>query len=359
MVKYSSCLKNVIGLSQADCDCTELVTANADYKKSDSGLYIDDLEYGIRLNDINLKRDCSPGSVWDLMNKARSQAIDEFQTVFLGEVQDAQKERLYKFKGNVGDYSKAANYLVPDNTIQGTKYSPYAYRGATWTIKKMGLWTNAPDDTVFTVSIVSTDPTQTFDDIDVTVKNNKLIMQTLDTPLELPMTDAMGTRILYWFLWDRQGYLMKDIKWHCGCTGSQPPWKQYMEAAGFQTNDVATYDVTAASQYTNGLVLDSMFTCYGTDFICSIDDWSDPYAQVVATTIQLLAIRKLISFILNSERVGFYTLVKAEELHTRVTKLNDDIKWRMKWLAKKIPVSESDCLVCRDASKITKKELIV
>ena len=362
MVSYQTCLKKVIGLSTAGCDCPELAAASETYKESLSGLYIDDMQYGLRLKDIAIKNDCSINNVWNLMDEARSQALREFQTSFLGEVQNEYKERLSRYNGNIGDYSQASQFLIHNNTYVGQKFVTKPYRGATWTIKKMGLWTNAPNDTEFTVNIISSDPTQTIDPVTVTVKNNILNMAALTTPVELPMTDAMGNSITYWFIWDRQTYSMKDVKYHCGCGGSRPLWMTYMDAAGYETDSLVNYDVTSAGIYTNGLVMDSSLSCYGTDFVCRIDDtdWvNDPYAAVIAKTIQLIAIVKLISYILNSGTVNRYVLIESEELNGRVANLNKEITWRMKWLTQKMPKGASDCFECIDMSRITKHELIV
>ena len=69
-----ACFTNVFGLSRKDCACVDPIAVGANV--SESGLYLDELP-GLSLQLLNNAQDCGDGGLWDMLDKARSSAIED------------------------------------------------------------------------------------------------------------------------------------------------------------------------------------------------------------------------------------------------------------------------------------------
>src|SRR5690606_10747189 len=114
------CLETSIGLSQTVCNCFE--DTPTDYNTSDSGYYLDELE-GISLNMVNAMNDCENGNVWDILAKARTNAIQDFKGDLLTQIGSLNKKRIENITYNIGSQKYTTAYNA-GKTYAGVRLVP-------------------------------------------------------------------------------------------------------------------------------------------------------------------------------------------------------------------------------------------
>lgn len=352
-----TCFENIIGLTQADCNCQ--TNKPLGYDESKSGYYVDDLEYGIPLPSIGNAADCGEGSIWDLMSRARTEAVRDFIADLSIMIAQANQKPFGSYSGPLANYKESHNSTL-NNLKQwaGAKYTPIKYKGSSMRLTELcGFFAATGPVEVFLYSSLDLDnPLDSF--IIPAVANRKACFS-LTTPLDLPLSKN-GQRIEYYFVYDSTAMKPRNLKWDCGC-GVKPPLYSYMKGGGFSVDDLTELPyVNGVTEHTNGLYPVVQIGCDTTGWLCR--DWdylTDPFARVMANTVMYYSIMKLAGFILNSNRINFYTLLKRDELFGKRASMRKKIEFNMNYLIDNIPPGASDCIDCSGTYNIFKREISV
>lgn len=353
----TNCFEQIIGLTQANCPC---LTGKPDgYNVSKSGYFVDDLEYGIPLPSIGSSADCGEGSIWDLMSRARQEAIRDFVADLSIMITQSNQKPTGSYFGPLANYKESHNStLTKVKKWAGAKYTPIKYKGSSMRLTELCGFFSSPGPVQVQIfsSLDLDNPINTY--VIQAVKNRKSCFA-LPTPLDLPLSNN-GQKVEYYFVYDSTNNKPRNLKWDCGC-GSKPQLYSYMKGGGFSIDDLSELAfVNGVNEYTNGLYPVVQIGCDTTGWLCR--DWdymTEPFARVMANTVMYYSIMKLAGFILNSSRINFYTLLKREELFGKRASMRKKIEFNMNYLIDNIPPGASDCIDCRGTYNIIKREILV
>lgn len=354
-----SCLTNVVGISTRDCACLD--TLDAAYKESLSGYFLDDIEHGIPLIYPNKAQDCGDTSIWTVLAQARSQGINDFFTDLLATIYRENKEKYAAYSGEVGEKKNNTPLVTTLKDKIGLKISPKEIRGGLLRIHKIKLLL----DTAITSNfIIYNTDFGVVDTIPFTnVAGTEYVHDFADTPKELPFFDANDFYQEYYILFDRGTAKPYNIKFHCGCGqgAANKPYYTYGDFHGVRMDTLDLDDETLNKSYTYGLILEISLTCDAMNWICFRDQEyiTEKFARVMAKTIQLYAIKKMIAFVANSTRINRYTLLDQKGLYVKMGQLQKEINGRLPWLAENLPDHAQDCLTCKDAGRAVRATIRV
>src|SRR5690625_32345 len=343
-MKLDVCFSDVIGITERDCSCFE--EKPNDWNKSLSGLYIDDLAVGIPLKAVGAMKDCGDGSVWDLMDKARKSGVSHFLTDFVIAIEATNLKSFQGFTGAFGNYKKSHNRAL--NNLKKwayVKFSPVRKKGVVWTINQLCVFFET-DDPVEVFLYSSDDMSTEIDSWEIEPNAKKETCITLDEPLVLPL-EKNGRAIDYYFVFDTDENKPRNIVFDCGCGGRSTLY-DYMYARGYSVDNIEDMGHDkGGKEFINGIMPVGSIACNSTGWMCrEWDYWYDPYARVIARTIQFYSIVEMAKMILNSGRINFTTLTKQEHLLGKISHLKKKIEESMIYLVANIPKDVSDCIMC-------------
>lgn len=352
------CFSNIIGYTENNCPCFD--EKPEDWNVSLSGYYIDDPEYGIPLNAISASKECGEGSIWEMMERAKHKAIRNFLTDFTVALNATNLKSFAGYSGPIANTKNKFGTFALKNMKKyaGVRFSPKKWKGVKMTIREICVFfENSQTKEVFLYSSQDTDaPINSW--IITPVGGRKTCHQ-LPTPEEMPFSDQDGNAIEYYFLYEVGTNRPYNAKFSCGCgVTSKPLVYSYLDGYGFTFDNLTNLqNVRQKSEYINGIQPVGEIACDSTSWLCrEWDFWTDPFARVMANTIQWYAITILAGSILNSGRINFTTLNKQEHLLGRISSLRKKIGENMTYLIANIPRDASDCLQCDHS--IYQKKLI-
>lgn len=352
MADLQTCLKFAVGLSTHNCACTTSGRPS-DYSKSLSGYYLDSMSDGIPLEYPASLEDCGSGTVWDILEAARVQGINEFKTLFLTNAMQHTDNSIVPNRSRIGDPKITAPYYVSKPYI-GMMLLPKTKRGGVYTMTQLNLTMNGNGTIQVQVyasnNLATPVTTVTFNTVaDVTVTH------VFPQPVMLPFVDEVtGYPITYYFVYERNGLLPKDVRFDCGCGYDHKWMENFTHWNGFQISNLSELNgVNANEGYTMGLQIDGFVTCDVTKWMC-MSDWdfqNNPFAAVISKAIQLLSINKMIGYLLNnSTTINRFTLMPREGLIDRFNMNKQAIDGQMVWLGQNLAKNGStltDCFTCR------------
>lgn len=350
------CFENIIGLSRTECECQDPKPEG--YNESKSGLYLDELE-GFNLNVAEGADDCSRGSLWDRMNRAVSNAKEDFITNLLGCINTQYKPRAENFSGQIGA-AEFQNVLNLNQPYVGMKIQPYQLKGGVITLKRVGVIIN--QSKIVTIKIIKsvnkvgteigsfTSP--------MPVVANQITWISLSPVLELPMW-SYGGRVDYYIQLVVDGFQPVDNKRDCGCGGVQRPylpWFNFQGATGSDLSNLNTFNETGIR--INGVVADLSVKCRTTDIICSeempLDFQDSGMAREIAAAIRFKAASKLYYELISSNEINRYTLINNEMNQALADKWEATYQQWIQYFCENLNVGTNDCLVCKDNKQIVK-----
>ncbi len=135
-----ACLDNIIKLSRTECDCFGNNKPET-YNEGLSEVYLDELE-GLSLENISAAENCEEGGLWDMMARARENAIYQFNADLLACVEGNYKNKRSNFSGLIGDTAFNATSSISQDTA-GLRIRPYEIVGGDMTLKSLRLMCNA------------------------------------------------------------------------------------------------------------------------------------------------------------------------------------------------------------------------
>lgn len=361
-----TCLETLIGLSQNNCACNTSGRP-ATYNTSLSGLFMDDYEHGIPYVFPNSAKDCGDNNVWDVLQKARYEGINDFITyLFLGLGKNLN-HHVNGFAGEFGEVNKRTNN-TPDTgvtkALAGHTVIPHVYKGASIKFKKVWLAISLAGD--YDIEIYDlkdlTTPVRT---ATITHPGNYVHAGVNITGDPLPLSEA-GKPIIYAVAYNRGAGVPLNYTYYCGCGENyKPSWMKakYMESYGFNIDAMNELYINAPGcnrTFTGGLITEWELICDPADWICKQDEtfWkSTPWGRVAAKAALLMSTVKSISAVLDSGKINYYTLVQADRLEEKRTKFLTIIDELIGYLGETMPEQAGHCWHCVPAQGF-KKQLI-
>lgn len=205
--------------------------------------------------------------------------------------------------------------------------------------------------------------------VTITTDSNGTGKAVLESPLVLPLSDTYGSPISYAFAYDRGSHFPKDYKYHCGCSSvPKPKWmaSDLLKIKGFNEDAIEIISINRPqTNYTGGLIIDFSIVCPVLDWTCGVNDsyWKNTaLGRIIAKTLVLKSNVKLIQYLLNTDKVSYYTLLSREAMYGKRAKYTDLSDQLIKVIANDYFPKEIDhCFACnpRRNSGFGKSEIIV
>lgn len=362
-----NCLDNIIGLSRTSCSCfTSGMPFDANTSKSE--LYLDELE-GLNLDLANSINDCEQGSLWDIMERARENAIKTTKADVMAGLLQLHTYKRNPFSGNIGDprFSKSLDLT---NNYYGVRLFCANIIGGIAQLKRIGLIMDS--NALFNISI--------FDDINeyaiatyqVVSQPNQLTWFNLPSPLNLDMNNYSSSYPNYYIVYEKAAFKPKDCKWSCGCGGAYPyyfntksprfttgekfRWGEYVMPTGISGSDIGERENWGTDGYTYGLILDMEFKCKVDELVCKdqLDFQSNPLAFSLASAIRFKAGAFLLDSILASGQINRFTMTDRERLMQKKNTYTEQYSKFLQYLVQQTNIKANDCLKCNDFDDLMK-----
>lgn len=348
------CFLDVVGITERDCECFD--EKPEDWNRSLSGLYIDDLAIGIPLRSGEAIRGCGDGSVWDLMDHARKSGVRQFLTDFVVAINATNMKSFQGYSGVFANYKEAHNRALNNlKRYAYVKFTPKKYKGVVWQLSELCVFFDS-DAPVEVYLYGSDNMNEEINSWQITPKAKKKTCVEVDELLPL---EKSGRRVDYYFVYDSTDNKPRNLMFDCGCGGRSLLY-DYFTAQGYSIDDMNQLGLdTGGTGNVNGIMPVGSIQCDSSGWMCrEWDYWYDPYARVIARTIQFYSIVEMAKMILNSGRINFTTLTKQEHLLGKVSHLKKKIEESMIYLVANIPKDASDCIMC-DHSRFQKQLISV
>ena len=175
----------------------------AESTTSISGLYMDELE-GISLKMIDSVNPCEKGGLWDMMARARENAVKTFETELLACVSKVTKVKRKSFMGTIGERDWTG-VITPSTDFMGIRFESPNINGGYMRIKSITtlMDTTATFD-VHVYSNLEDAPIHTFTGIESEALKRK--SNDVDDLL-LPLYDEKcGEELVYFLVYEPTGF---------------------------------------------------------------------------------------------------------------------------------------------------------
>jgi len=373
----AACFENIIGLSRAECDCVGAAPDGANV--SQSGLYLDELD-GVSLQMFEAKRDCGQGGIWDILERARENAIEETKAELMACLSANTDRRRQPGLSQIGD----------DKKVTSTNHAlRSAYHGVTLQTAKVkgGIFKVTAIGTAFKAAsnpgTITLNVYQRVSNVDGEVPVATYVLPTTGDrvvwteiePLELSMDEFGLGNPRYWFLYEPvEGLRAMDSRINCNCGGFKPSWNvnnpQYASpnqkggmlwadwsmAAGTKGTNLDDRDEWTVENATQGILLRVQFDCDESSSFCADapDYVRDPIQKVIAHAVRFKAGANLMTALLSSTNINRYTMTAGEVLEENRRRYEKEFAARVleyicPTLAEEGNINRyGDCLKCKD-----------
>lgn len=344
------CLDNLVGLSDRDCEC--FPDQPSGWNESESGYFLTDTEGGFPLLDaIFAGANCDEGSVWDVLSKARSNAIRDFKTDLRAALATGRESEISNWRGLIGKAEKKTAHSNT-KTYVGLQLSPRRLKDATFVVKALHLGLNSTKNVDITIASNKSD----FADVTVTIsaQAGTYVRHELAEPIVLPLYDVALTDLLYSVRYEPDGAYPLQNK--LVCCGAIPGWGKHFDVGGFSRDDLERefeYDYNfATSNFAYGLAIEGYFDCAQLDWICDLEELNGyQVLDVVARCLQFKGAMHLIASIRDSGKINKYTLLEPESMWRRYGTLKKNYENYINWLVQNLPANATSCWGCeKDAA---------
>jgi len=346
-----NCLNNIIGLSQNECVCYD-DGRPVDFDKSNSGLYLDELE-GLNLRTLASDVECGEGNIWLKMEKAITNAINNFRTDLLSSIMLTQRNARKPFQGIIGQLKFKTFNTIP-TTWTGLRINPREYKGSVLTIK--GITALMDSTVVFDVFIYDNiSPTPLHSILNVNATTGTATKNPLTNPIDLPLyvEGYDDDSLQYFVVYQPSGFNPLDNKISCGCRRTEN-FESWLTIEGIQGDVIADREDWNSNGFANGLALDVTTKCNVAEIICggdsndSLDFENDGVALSMAYAIRFKAGEILIEDILASGEINRFTMLDKERLWGKRNHYRTEFRTRIVYISDTIDIDSNDCLVCGD-----------
>ena len=340
------CLTNIIGVTRSTCLCvTDGLSQEQkeEFAISKSGLYLDELEGAVSLQDIKTLDAC--GEYFRLAIESIKIAKQEFAKDIEIALSN-QYENKPKYNGDLGNASYAS-FLAKTKPYQFMKVEPRYTGDAVIELQRMRLIVSEPDTVNFyllagyeneTPQVIYTTTVETLPNIYTNIP--------LPANKKMPTT-VNGRAMNYYFVW--QGAVTtqaRDNKLSCGCGGGNA-YEDFVFLKGGQSDDL-TMKNTVADEFSHGFNHTAMVSCETGALVCREYDANNSIAVATAAAIRYKANAILTQKILDSQTINRFTLMSREAMYGKRNHFNAEYRGSIDWLAMGVNVRQSGCWICRD-----------
>lgn len=342
----STCLNNIVGLDRAVCPCFE-TDRPVDYNTSTSGYYLTDPEYGVPMRDgVLASADCSEGSIWDVLTKARTLSILDLQVDLKAALDTRKRSAFNPWSGVIGKASANRSVAITKQ-YAGRVIKPVLrkrHQKKVLTALYLGIDFSGSVDVILNSNAFGfTRKIET-----VTAISGRFVKHTLSTPWVLDLYSAEEPDLYYTIAFEHGGNTVLDNKiWCC----STPGWMKSIIDFGY-TDDEETRDFseTKASNTTgNGLAFEAYITCDEMQWICELDKLGGKQMKsLLGRAVQYKAAVKVLSQMLESGNINQFSLLNAEAGFQKMAHSQERYNEILTWIAQELPSGFSGCFTCND-----------
>lgn len=334
-----------------------------DYDVSDSGYYLDELE-GLTLNMVGVITDCEQGGVWDIMTKARENAIKDFKGDLLSQLGSQYKKTLENLTYTIGS-QKYSEVFNPGTTYAGVKLIPRSIRNGIVRLNHVKLMFNA------TVVVQC----RLFNNLSPTPIHSFTVNCTANTAsqsaalnYELPMYES-GDELEYYLVYElpvtarplkNKIICSTCLNWapKCcsGCFGTRTvkdqTWNNNLMVGGIYGNTWEALENSPTTENQNyGIILNLNMACDYEQIICDNADYEfNGPGKAIAKAIQYKAGANLIDYILSSDSVSRYALMDRERLMSLKPEFIAQYNSRVVYLSQNLDGLIGGCYYCEPRS---------
>ena len=364
-----ACLRNLIGISETDCECYS--EKPEDFNTSIAGIYLDQLA---PLNMIAGLENCEDGTLWEIYDEARTEGITKFIADINALLLVSNKLRFPQWKGKVGD-PRSKSVLSPNGNFSVLRLYCRDIRSGKLIIKKIG--------TCF--SQTGTCQVGVYDNLgnihgiyDLTTIANSFYENDI-TPLELPTHNDNIKNIEYYLVYANGANKPRDNKLACcgkfsGIFNPDSPyfekhidrsdfWARWVMVAGTTITDISQLsdrDLSlGATDYTMGLTVDLELKCETEENIC-LEDVKFEHPQLylaMATCIRYKASGFAMNKLMTTDRLSRAIMINREQIADFKKEWESDYNKLMPYITENIDTTLTDCFVCKEAIEAYKKPL--
>jgi hypothetical protein len=359
-----ACLDTAIGLSRTVCNCYE--DTPPDYDVSDSGYYIDEAE-GFNLSMAGASEDCEQGSIWDILVKARENAIKDLKGDLLTQMGANYKKTLETNSYTIGSqkYETSGPYN-PGTTYAGVRLVPRQIHNGVIKLNSVKLLFNTTGVIQCRIfNNLSSTPIQSF--TVNCVANTASASSALN--YSLPMY-VSGEQIEYYLVYELPGtglplqnkiVCSSCLKWEMKCCDTpcfgnrivrDQMWHNNLMIGAIKGDTWEDLDgQTGLGNQMNGFILNITTACDYEEIICQNLDYglgSLPTANgmVIAKALQVKSAAYVISSLLTSQNISRLNMSNREEIGYLRSKYMKEYNDKILWLANNMDVSQNGCFYC-------------
>ena len=333
--------KKIIGLSRQDCECIPQPGASLDVSftgvidiaTSLSGLFLDEVE-GLSLKLADAGRDCGDGSVWEVMDKARENAIKHFETDTLSRMSEAYDEARQAYVGTVGTLSYRGRIEEGD---QGLKVQRADLPGTTFFIEKVGAIVNYDGQVELSFLAVEADPQTGKDAI---VRKSFVVVCSAYTPtlLELPnpvRVPMNGEEFVVDLELITGGQALANSV-PCGCGLKDTILGKYFPPKGWPSS-------------AGGVILDGSITCDAMSVVYRNYKTKQNVQKVIGFALQYKAAELLLEAIAASGEINRFTMMSRETLWGKRNHYRAEYATRLDYLSgvNGYDIKLASCYACK------------
>lgn len=333
------CLDTLVGLSDRTCDCLS-GGEPIDYNESESGYYITDVEYGFPLVDsVFANLDCSQSNVWDELQSVRSEAIRDFQGELLARITATKVSKLPMWKGLIG---KTDGNFVNNPGVVGIQLRPHLrLKDARFVVT--AVYTSLQTPGTYSVELTCNNPDFSTITETITQVTQNWERTPLTTPVNLNFYALNEESLRYNIALNTNGVKGRNNRaWCC----QKPGWMNYFNWGGFALNEHST-QANYCNNTFGGIAVEGYFECNPLSWLCELEELNGySFRDAVARCIQFKAAYKLISRVLESGRVNYWTVLQPENLVAKRQRLADLYSEYLVWIVSNLPGTISGCFGC-------------
>ena len=366
-----ACYDNIIGLSQIDCPCIQ--EGPEDFNASDSGLFIDNYDFVKMLSGFD---SCDTGSAWDVLTRARANAVKMFLNDVKGGLLARFGQRVASFSGAIGN-AAGRNLVTSAAQYVGVRIMPNPIRGGSIRITKIGVMFPVGTATG-TVTVYVYNSLNVLMATRVINKGSGHVSTVLTEPVNLPtFTDYSEKHDYYLVYQHNQSAPAIQNTVSCGCGGVRhtfnraaptwlsgrqnraTAWGSWAMVAGWAGNTLTDFDQddSFTSEQSNGLTMVLECGCDVSGVLCagSIDYNTDPSAMSQAYAVYYASVGNVIDAIFRSDKLVRAGMINRDQLKTDKAEARTRYEEAVKYVIDNATLNNNDCLACKETSGLKVK----
>lgn len=370
-----TCLETVVGLSRTTCDCWE-AGQPVDFNTSQSGLFVSDL---VPLQTSNAAANCEQGSVWDILQTARTIAINTFLAELPATLNKFWTPTLTPYLGWVGSNKFNSSLAVLNlNNWVGLRITPASIKGGVIILRDVQLALEgivAPTNVVvylysnrdFTTPIASTTVSL--------LTAGKFYSATFATPATLDLSDKdsngrtyVDTYLEFYLVYQMPtgGRYVNNLITDSGCNSCNgrsksdilrvTPYVPYVQLSGIENSTVAGMETPKMlNRNAHGLRFNADFGCAQVERLCDLTydttsigagNYAD-FARSIALCLQQKIGELVADQILKSGNINSMTILSTEAMLGKLQSCRKNYGMALIHIAENMPQNLTDCLACK------------